>query len=231
MKKTLTGMLALLAGACAVHAQGTVSFANYLGLPTYIYVSFKPLTGASTLLGGAAQGATAPTMTDWLSELHYGADWTAELYGAPGNNASQSSMVPLTTGLNAGPFVTAAFASPGGSLGDTTAGTWNTAAGGTISGAAGNGSAASLQVAAWYNDGGVITTLAAAQADGVPWGLSTIVNTTTGGPAVTGPSGTATGLPATLGNFNVTTATPEPSTIALGIIGASTFLMRLRRKQ
>jgi len=26
-------------------------------------------------------------------------------------------------------------------------------------------------------------------------------------------------------------ATPEPSTIALGVVGASAFLMRLRRKQ
>lgn len=230
MKKSLTGMLTLLAGAYAVHAQGTVSLANYLNLTPYIYVSYKPGTGNSVALGGSTQGTPAPTLTDYAMETSYGADWTVALYGAPGNNQPQSALVELTTGLNAGPFATSTFATPGGSTADTTAGTWNTAVFGTITGATGNGSSASIQLAAWYNDGGTITSLAAAEAAGVPFGLSTIVNTLTGGPNPSGPAATATSLPGTLGNFTVQT-TPEPSTIALGIIGASTFLMRLRRKQ
>jgi len=43
----------------------------------------------------------------------------------------------------------------------------------------------------------------------------------------------APGFEPQFANFNVSAAavTPEPSTIALGVIGASAFLMRLRRKQ
>jgi hypothetical protein len=212
MKKSLTGMLALLAGAYAVHAQGTVSLANYLALTPYIYISYKPLMGSSTFLGGSTQGSTAPTMGNWTSELAYGADWTVALYGAPGNNASQSAMVELTTGLGSGPFVTSPLASP--ATGDTTPGTWNTASFGTISGTSGtgNGAPASVQLAAWYNAGGAITSLATAISDGVPYGYSAIVNITTGGPNPTGPAATAAPLPATLGNFYVS-PTPEPRTM------------------
>jgi hypothetical protein len=39
MKESITGVLALLAGAFAVQSQGTVSFANYAVLSPYIYVS------------------------------------------------------------------------------------------------------------------------------------------------------------------------------------------------
>ena len=39
MKKSLTGVVVLLAGAFLAHSQGTVSFANYLVLSSYIYVS------------------------------------------------------------------------------------------------------------------------------------------------------------------------------------------------
>jgi hypothetical protein len=230
MKKSLTGMLALLAGAYSVHAQGTVSLGNYVVLSTYIYVSYKPAMGTTVPLGGSTQGAPAPTLTDYAQETSYGADWTVELWGAAGNNQPESAMLPLTTGLGSGPFVTSPFATPGGTTSDITPGTWSTASFGTIPGTTGNGSSASVQLAAWYNDGGVLTTYAAALAAGVPVGLSTIVNTTTGGPNPSGPAATATDLPGTLGNFTVQT-TPEPSTIALGIIGASTFLMRLRRKQ
>jgi len=217
-------MLALLAGAYAVHAQGTVSLANYAQLSPYIYVSYQPTTGSPVLLGGAGAGAPAPTLSNYALETGNGADWTIALYGAPG----AGTPVPLTTGLGSGPFVATTFES-GNSVQDVTAGTWYTSIFGTISGAAGNGSAATVQLAAWYNAGGVITSLSQAQADGVPWGESAAVSTTTGGPAVSGPAAVAANLPA-IGNFTVQTTVPEPSTIALGLIGASTFLMRLRRK-
>jgi len=230
MKKSLTGMLTLLAGAVAVHAQGTVSMANYLALTPYIYVSYKAPGGQLTALGGTGTGPT-PTMGNYATSgiLANGNDWTVQLYAAPGANDPASALMPIFQALS-GPSSTLPASSTFETSG--TPGAWNSGAVGVIPGVAGNGSSATMQLAAWYNDGGLITTLAAAEADGVPWGLSSVANVITGGPAVAGLSttpGTAAALPA-VGNFTVQ-ATPEPSTIALGVIGASTFLMRLRRKQ
>jgi hypothetical protein len=78
-------------------------------------------------------------------------------------------------------------------------------------------------IAAWYNGGGATA-----------YDTSTVggyVESTT-----TVALGGGTGVPAALGGLGLTsfslagTSTPEPSTIALGVIGASAFLMRLRRK-
>jgi hypothetical protein len=228
MKRSLAGMLVLLGGAVAVHAQGTVSLANYLNLNTYIYVSYKPTAGPAVLLGGSSTGP-APTLANYAAETGNGNDWTVALYGAPGAGASQGSMVLLAQTIGGSNYATATFAG-GGSTGDPKAGTWLTGVYGTIVGTAapGNGAPVSVQLAAWYNDGGTITSLAQAQADLVPWGESAIVNDTAGGPNATGPAATAANLPA-IPNFDVSTV-PEPSTIALGVMGASAFLMRLRRK-
>lgn len=86
---------------------------------------------------------------------------------------------------------------------------------------------AALAIAAWNTEGGTITTLAAAQADGVPWGISTVGSEALGYGSTPVPV-----LPAGITSFSLgTSVVPEPSTIALGVIGASAFLMRLRRKQ
>jgi len=88
------------------------------------------------------------------------------------------------------------------------------------------------ELAAWANTGalGAANSYAAALADGYAAGLSSVSTgkTTLGGfaspPMV---PGTLSGIGLT--DFSLAT-TPEPSTIALGVIGASAFLMRLRRK-
>jgi hypothetical protein len=103
------------------------------------------------------------------------------------------------------------------------------------------GSAAALQLAAWYNAGGTISSYSAAQTAGAaaaPSGLSTIGTENLGGgvntpPDLPGPGNT--GVTGGITSFSLvggsgTVVTPEPSTIALGIMGASAFLMRLRRK-
>ncbi len=238
MKKILTGMLALLAGAYVVQAQGTVSLGNYLQLNNYIYVSYKPAAGAAmliagspVLLGGSNTGPP-PTLQNYAAETGNGNDWTVQLYGAPGYNDPQSSMVPLNNTLS-GPGASipasSTFAnSTGGGNGDYLPGTWRTQMYGTISGTTGAGSQASVQLAAWYNDGGFITSYAQALALGVPAGRSAIVNTTTGGPdqILHGAVDPPTQLPC-IPNFTVDEV-PEPGAIALGLIGASAFLMRLR---
>jgi hypothetical protein len=218
MKRTIT-MLALLAGAYAVHAQGTVSFANY-GTSTYLYVSYRPATGSPQALGGSTTGPT-PTAGNYAALTGNGLDWTVALYGAAGSGDAMSTLSPL-------PGATATFAN---GVNDGTAGTWASSAVINVPGTTGAGSTATVQLYAWYNEGGLITSYAAAVAAGVPSGYSGLANVTLGGVEPSGPPATAAALPvAQLGNFTVQ-AIPEPSTIALGVIGASTFLMRLRRKQ
>lgn len=213
MKKTITGALTLLAGASAVYAQGSISIANYGALSPYLYVSYK---ATGTDLGGTAVGP-APTLSNYALETANGNDWSVQLYAAPGLNATVLSPV-------AGSIVTLGTTA-------TTMGTWaigGTAAivnlPGTTGGATGT---ATVQLYAWYNEGGQIASYATALADGVPTGTSLVANVT--GLGGGSPPATAPGLPESLGNIAVS-AVPEPSTIALGVMGASAFLMRFRRK-
>lgn len=216
MKRTITSALALLAGAYAVHAQGTVSFANY-GTSTYLYVSYKPLTGPAVALGGSTTGT--PTLGNYASVTGDGNTWSVELYGAAGGNLLSSALAPLGT--------ISTFAN---GVNDATAGTWYSSAVINVPGTTLAGTVATVQLYAWYNDGGAITSYAMAAAEGLPVGSSVPANVTLGGPNASGPPSTAGALPIpALGNFDVS-PTPEPSTIALGVIGASAFLMRLRRK-
>jgi len=219
MKKAITCSLALLAGAYAVHAQGTVSFANY-GTSTYIYVSYKALNGTTTPLGGANTGPT-PTASNYgtAGVIGNGNDWTVALYGAVGANLSSLALGPLST-VSLAPVVQN-FAN---GISDMTPGTWSSGLAASLPGSA-NGSTATVQIVAWYSGTG--DTLSQAETAGLPWGESATANVVLGAPP-----GTPPGLPATaLGNFTVTASVPEPSTVALGVLGASTFLMRLRRKQ
>jgi hypothetical protein len=86
---------------------------------------------------------------------------------------------------------------------------------------------ATLAIAAWDNESGAITSLAAAQAANDPWGISSTATTELGYDTVVPPF-----LPAGLTDFSLGIATtPEPSTIALGVIGASAFFMRLRTRK
>ena len=118
---------------------------------------------------GGATGGPGPTPG---ADVGNGNQWTVALYGA----AVGSPVIPLDQ--ENGTPVTATLA--GGAAGsDVVAGTWSTTAYGVVPGTTGNGSA-TVQVYAWYNDGGTVTSYAAAQGLGYPVGF--------------GPTGTATGL-------------------------------------
>jgi len=215
MKKSITGVVALLAGAFVAHSQGTVSFGNYLALTPYIYVSL-----GSTRLGGSSTLTTGVPANDTGN----GTDWTVALWGAQGSGASAAAVAANGNLASSSLEV--------GAGGDTLPGTWLSTAVAIIPGTTLAGQAVTLQVAAWYNDGGTIGTYGAAQTAGVPTGLSALANGTTGGPNPTGPPSTAPALPTGLGNISLSTSViPEPSTIALGVMGASAFLLRLRKKQ
>jgi len=199
----------LLAGAAIVHAQGQVSFANYFSSGNYVTVEY----------GGHAVGGTGTSGTT------DGADWTVELYGAAGSSVALASLVPAVLAGTTSTAVTATLAGVGGAY----LGQWNSGAIGDITGTV-PGGPATVAVAAWYNNGGTITSITAAQNASPAFanGFSATGNVTTGG---------APNLPAALpvlGNGIISTVgnvgTPEPSTIALGVMGASAFLMRLRKK-
>jgi hypothetical protein len=217
MKKTLTGTLALLAGASVVYGQGNVSLGNYGGqVVSYLYVGFKATpTSTPVELGGAS--TTTPTLSNFAAETGNGTTWTVALYGAVGTGVPSAMLSPLSG-------ETATFEV--GTSVDHTPGTWISTAVYAFPGTSSpNFTGVTLQLYAWYNDGGAIANYSQAVADGVPVGSSSTANLT-----LTFPPTPPAALPDALGSFNVM-ATPEPSTIALGVIGASTFLMRLRRKQ
>jgi hypothetical protein len=222
MKKSLTGAVLLLAGAIVAHSQGTVNFQNY-GSGAYVYVTLN-----GTKIGGAATGpAPVATPAGATADIGNGDDWTAALYGAGGTVASSSGLSPLSTALTGGTLVEAPLAD---GVSDALVGTWYSGAAGVISGSF-NGQTATVAVAAWYNAGGTLTSEAAAAAAGVPAGFSSLQPVTLGGGfsgATPPPPGFPANLPA-VGAVGLSTI-PEPSTIALGVMGASAFLMRLRRK-
>jgi hypothetical protein len=224
MKKSLTGVVALLAGAFVAHSQGTVAFGNYTAFssPNYMYVSL-----GSTKLGGTATGP-AGTQGNYAAETGNGTEWSVALYGAAGSGDAGSTLAPLNTALTGGVPVVATLAD--GSS-DGVVGTWYSGASGVVPSTTGDGAAATVQVYAWYNAGGTLTSYAAAKTAGVPTGFSATGNVTLGGPQTGAPPALPAAMPQ-LGNIGLTASVvPEPSTIALGIMGASAFLLRLRKKQ
>jgi len=232
MKKTLLTSLLSLAAAGAF-AQGTIVFNNHVAntIETHVWspqlatptvsTAGNAATGdfpagttvyTGTLIGGAGTGATSPT--DYAN----GNLWTAQIYALPGTGDSLSSLLPVsqyvttfrTTSSGAGIFTPPSLT--------TDPGIPNT-----------SGAAATLALAVWYNAGGSIVSLAQAQSMGVPSGESPAFSLTAlGEPAGTGPSTPAENLTG-LQSFSIVTPTPEPSTIALGVMGISAFLIRRRK--
>jgi hypothetical protein len=223
MKKSITGVVALLAGAFAAHSQGTVSFADYLVLPTYITV---------TLNGNPVGGSSTTTTGNPVTDIANGSDWSVELYANTATGDALSTLTPATVDGSPGTPATATLAGGGSGI---ALGTWFSTTIADVPGqpTVGGSPGATVAVAAWYNNGGTITSEAAAVAANLPGGFSATGNVaSTGGPQTSGPPATAPSLPA-LGTIALTytgSVIPEPSTVALGVMGASAFLMRLRKK-
>jgi len=228
MKKSITGAVALLAGAFVAHSQGTVSFASYLSSST---------TGYSLLtLNGTPVGGTGTTTTgNPVSDIGNGSDWTVALYANTGANDLSSTLTQAVVDGSGSPGTPVQSTLAGGGTAPGYVGTWFSSAIADVPGQPTlGGTAATVQLYAWYNDGQTINSYAAALAANVPAGFSATANVaSTGGPQQGAPNATAPTLPfGSLGNVAMTASTvPEPSTIALGVMGASAFLMRLRKKQ
>jgi len=220
MKKTIT-VMALLAGAVSGFSQGQIAMFDY-GSSFAIQV-FAPSTVASPIsvtYGGYTvleeQGNTAgndnPGSATYTG-APLGSGYDVELLGGPQGTAL-GSLMPVS-----GSLITSW-------LTGASAGYWNAPT--QVASIPGTTTTATVAIAAWAATGplGAATTLAAAQADGYAWGISAPATTATlGFGSVTPPF-----LPAGLTSFSIASV-PEPSTVALGVIGASSFLMRLRRKK
>jgi len=258
MKKSIT-TIALLAGAMGVYAQGTIILSDYgngvgtidifapqLATPsvqTYGQSAVDSPTGTTVYTGAPLGGGTgAVSSTDTAN----GSLWTVAFYAAPG--------VGNTTGLAAAeaagtPVATSLFQTSGGTglanagtAGQDSAGIWalNFGAATATTLPAGFNGGATIQLEAWYNGGvaspaNFATQFAASPVQGVSeteslsfLGGEGSPPDTTFSPALQGgvPGIVISGTPIT--SFSLET-TPEPSTIALGVLGASTFLFRRRK--
>jgi len=235
MKKSLPFVVTLLAGALSAYSQGQIEFDDYAHVPNDNFQitvwSPNPANPAVETMGNGPADFPAGTQTYPGSTAIGGGNVGSGPTGwANGNNYS----IALYYGVGAGatslsqlPGAIATFDTSGGANpASGYAGSWD-AAGGvlvTVPGIAA-GSTGTFQLNAWYNGGGTITwAQASAPGSGDPFGSSIAANITLNGP----PNAPSTLNPIT--SFSLTTV-PEPSTIVLGIMGASAFLMRLRRKQ
>jgi hypothetical protein len=189
-----------------------------------------------TPLGGAASGSITPT--DYAN----GNLWSIQLYAGPGSGDAVSALSPVS-GTVANFYTDPSTVGYAGLWDSTTGATIDTATtGGASPTAAGNtvaafnvavGSPATLAIAAWYNGNGAYTSYNAAEAAGVPYGVSPTGSENLGGNNITPPDlpgpGEVNTLNGGITSFSLSTV-PEPSTIALGVMGASAFLLRLRRR-
>jgi hypothetical protein len=229
MKKTLpVTIVALLAGAVSVYAQGSVSMADFQGAGIQVFLSqstgnnttVSALAGLGTgseLMGNSGDTSTynyasGPVVSFKSAPL--GAGYTVELLAGPSTDTSVSQLVETQNGT--------VSAWNTGSAASGLGGFWNGAPNAIVAGVAVNGNAA-VAIAAWNNEGGTITSLAAAIGAGDPWGVSNLGSATGLGGGITTPP-----VIAGLDSFSLV-ATPEPSTIALGVMGASALLFRRRK--
>jgi hypothetical protein len=228
MKKTIT-VMTLLAGAVSAYSQGTINFSDYNA--QYGQAVYAPSTGAtvSVTYNGytvmEVQGASAADKPSGGTTVYSGTPlsgtgFDAQVLAAPGENDTLLQLAPIgapvffgTSTTIPGRFVTAGQGYP------------TTTTTPSVPGSGVNGSV-TVALAAWQNNGtaGAATTLAEAQSDGYEWGISALGNiAATGGGSITPPL-----LPAVAGSFSLGSV-PEPSTIALGVLGASALLFRRRK--
>jgi len=231
MKKTIT-IVALLAGAVSAYSQGQIVLNDYSGASGLTFIVFGQQPAANSIVLVTYAGQTVGEVQGNASSVTYsyqspsgstlypnanplGTGYSVGLLAAPGDNQAVSSLLPGSTPATVSDWGSG-FA---GVIGLSATGVWNTITSGD----------ATCAIAAWQNTGasGAAATLAAAIADNYKWGTSAPFNVT---PTYAPNAGVA--LPYNNAqDFSLGVTVPEPSTIALGVIGASAFLLRLRRNK
>ena len=165
------------------------------------------------ILGTSAQVYSAPGV------LAAGTAFYAQLFAADGVGQSEGSLVGVGTPVN---FRTSAGAGYVQEVGTTTFD--GTAVNTTVNVTAVNGGAVTLQLRAWSS---AFSSYAAAVAGGGAYGKSALLNLASTG----NPNATPTpGLPVNLDGLTGFTMVPEPSTMALGVLGVGSLLFLRRRK-
>lgn len=213
MKKLLLTTGALLCAA-SVFAQGTVVFDNNLTgqVITRVYL------GGTSQVRGLGTGDTPAGTQDWTGFTALtGSGYSAAILAGPATAAETS----LTFGAT--PTITT-FRGGGnaGRFAQTTA---------TINSIAVDAASASLEVFVWSNVGGTLTDPATALAAFRAGTLTTPAGLS-GAFTVAAIGGGANTPPAMVGlqSFNIFTAVPEPSSMALAGLAAASLLIFRRRK-
>jgi len=216
--KKLVITLSLLAGATAGYSQGQLNWSDYQGaangLPAFSIEVFEAGTGGP----GNTSGDLPPGTATYSGAPLSSPGETIGLYDGTTASAAQNALV---SGL---PLATDTFNNA-----NAFPGRWDVSGSLTATDFSNpSGTPVFVELAAWQ---GGYASYSAALAAGAAVGLSGVSSGTTtlgGGGTPPAVSGTLAGIG--LQSFALQSV-PEPSTIALGVIGASTFLMRLRRKQ
>jgi hypothetical protein len=220
MKKTLT-VIALLAGAVSGYSQGEVIFNLYNGSYLKLAVFNTSSLGASTYaatyggktvyeqIGNTSANTETPKGTSvYTGGGLSGTAYDIELLAGPANTP-MSGLSPVSSVFN--------FKTGAATLGIMSGSQ-------TVTLPSQDGTTASVAIAAWSS---AYSSLANAVASGVSgtWGISP-VEQTSALPVSPAPAGA---LPQSLESFSLGVSTPEPSTIALGVMGASALLFRRRK--
>jgi hypothetical protein len=194
--------------------------ANVFGVATTGAGATTPInsTGGTTVYTGGAIGNTLASNPTAAGAYNYnnGSDYTVELYAASGLNAAATALQPVSQ------YVSMIYTSS--SLGGAFKSVTTYAGAGDPGIPNTSGGAATIALVCWYNAGGTIASYTAAQQAGVPTGISPLVND----PNLFLSSPATTIDMQGLQSFSLTSV-PEPSTIALGVIGVSTLLFRRRK--
>lgn len=232
MKKLLVTLVACVCAVSAFSQGSAITFNN--GVPNAVVAPIfgpfaDPLQATFGNVGAAANGAPAgfpAGTTVYTGAPLSGTSYFAELWGAAGANQPADSLQKLVTG--AGTNATLTFRTANGQLGLV-----KTITSGVVAPGSAAGDVWTIQMRVWQNDtaGHPITSWDQLYANGngaivagtesVLRGASNPFNVTLGVSPVN---------PLGLTSFNIHTVVPEPSIIALGVLGVGALVLFRRRK-